>query len=136
MAGRPVSGIAVILIPAMSEFTRSNRSNADSRQRRSKSGLLFDRSCCSGYSHLQRQLFTSGVYLQRVALLDIPSQKLLGQWIFEVFLHGTAHRSSAVDWIVALIDQKLDCAPVQLNLDVLGAYSFDDFCHLEIHNLD
>ena len=24
----------------------------------------------------------------------------------------------------------------QLNLDILAANSFDDFCHLEIHNLD
>jgi hypothetical protein len=37
------------------------------------------RSRCSDYSQTQRQLFISGMYLQRVALLDVPSQKLLGQ---------------------------------------------------------
>jgi len=107
-----------------------------SRFNRKRRGLPFARSRCSGNSHLQRQLFTSGVYLQRVAAVDVPSQKLLGQWILEEFLHSAAHRPSAVDWIVALIDQKLDCALIQLNLDVLTAYSFDDFCHLEIHNLN
>jgi hypothetical protein len=35
-----------------------------------------------------RQLFTSRVYLQRVALLNVPSQKLLGQWILQEFLHS------------------------------------------------
>src|SRR3984893_940759 len=78
-------------------------------------------------SHLERQLFTSRVHLQRVALLDVPSQEPLGQWILEVFLHSTAHRSSAVGWIVSLIDQKLDCAPIHVNLDILGAYPLDDF---------
>src|SRR5271157_4464047 len=87
-------------------------------------------------SHLERQLFTSHVHLQRVALLDVPSQEPLGQWILQVFLHSTAHRSSAVGWIVSLIDQKLDCGRIQVNLDILGAYPLDDFCHLEIHNLD
>ena len=53
----------------------------------------------------------------------------------QVFLHSTAHRSSAVVWIVSLIDQKLDCGRIQVNLDILGAYPLDDFCHLEIHNL-
>src|SRR6202162_169492 len=99
------------------------------------SGLPFAGSRCSGYTDLERQLFTSRVHLQRVALLDVPSQELLGQWILQVFLHSTAHRSSAVGWIVSLIDQKLDCAPIQVNLDILGAYPLDDFCHLEIHNL-
>src|SRR6202047_2235758 len=87
-------------------------------------------------SHLERQLFTSRVHLQRIALLDVPSQELLGQRILQVFLHGTAHRSSAVGWIVSPIDQKLDCVRIQLNPDILGAYPLDDFCHLEIHNLD
>src|SRR5258705_13152754 len=86
------------------------------------SGLPFAVSRCSGYSHLQRQLFTSGVYLQRVALLDVASQELLGQWILQEFLHSTAHRSSAVGWIGSFIDQKLDCAPIQLNLNILAAY--------------
>jgi len=98
--------------------------------------LPFAGSLCSGYSHLERQLFTSRVHLQHVALLDVPSQEFLGQRILEVFPHSTAHRSSAVDWIVALIDQKLDCGRIQVNLDILGAYPLDDFCHLEIHNLD
>src|SRR5260370_27960453 len=100
------------------------------------SGLPFVGSFCSSYSHLEHQLFTSRVHLQRLALLEVPSQELLGQWILQVFLHSTAHRSSAVDWIVALIDQKLDCGRIQVNLDVLGAYPLDDFCHPEIHNLD
>ena len=39
-------------------------------------------------SHLERQLFTSRVHLQRVALLDVPSQELLGQRILQVFLHS------------------------------------------------
>jgi hypothetical protein len=43
------------------------------------SGLPFAGSLCSGYSHLERQLFTNRVYLQCVALLDVPSQKLFGQ---------------------------------------------------------
>src|SRR5258706_2004710 len=46
------------------------------------------------------------------------------------------YRSSAVGWIVSLVDQKLDCGRIQVNLDILGAYPLDDFCHLEIHNLD
>ena len=92
------------------------------------SGLPFAGSLCSDYSHLERQLVTSRVHRQRVALLYVTSQKLLCQWILQEFLHGTAHRSSAVDWIVSFIDQKLDCAPIQLNLDVLGAYPLDDFC--------
>ena len=45
-----------------------------------------------------------GMLTGRVALLDVPSQEPLGQWILQVFLHGTAHRSSAVGWIVSLID--------------------------------
>src|SRR5208283_4395058 len=81
-------------------------------------------------SHLERKFFTSRVHLQRVALLDVPSQKLLGQRILQVFLHSTAHRSSAVGWIVSLIDQKLDCGRIKVNLDILGAYPLDDFCHL------
>jgi len=52
------------------------------------------------------------------------------------FSTGTAHRSSAVGWIVSLIDQKLECGRIQVNLDILGAYPLDDFCHLEIYNLD
>src|ERR1700693_888700 len=85
------------------------------------SGLPFAGSLCSGYSDLERQLLTSRVHLQRVALLDVPSQELLGQRILQVFLHSTAHRSSAVGWIVSLIDQKLNCAPIQVNFDILGA---------------
>src|SRR4029077_13178086 len=100
------------------------------------SGLPFVGSFCSGYSHLERQLFTSRVHLQRLALLEVPSQELLGQWILQVFLHSTAHRSSAVDGIVALIDTKPDCGCIPVNLDILGASPLDDFCHLEIHNLD
>jgi hypothetical protein len=73
-------------------------------------------------------MLTSRVYLQRVALLDVPSQGLLGKWILQVFLHCTAHRSSAVGWIVSFIDKKLDCAPIQLDLDTLAAYPVDDFC--------
>ena len=76
------------------------------------------------------------VHLQRVALLDVASQERLGQWVLQVFLRSTANRSSAVVWIVSLIDQKLDCGRIQVNLDILGAYPLDDFCHLEIHNLD
>jgi hypothetical protein len=76
------------------------------------------------------------VHVQRVALLDVSSQKLLGQQIFQVFLHSTTHRSSAIGWIVALIDQKLECGRIQANLDILDAYSLDDFCHLKIYNLD
>jgi hypothetical protein len=76
------------------------------------------------------------VHLQRVALLDVPSQELLGQWILQIFLHSTAHRSSAVGWIISLIDQKLDCGRIQVNLDILGAYPLEDFCHLEIYNSD
>src|SRR5260370_34945347 len=87
-------------------------------------------------SHLERQLFTSRVHLQRVALLDVASQESLGQRVLQVLLHSTAHRSSAVGWIVSLIDQKLDSGRIQVNLDILGAYPLDDFCHLEIHNLD
>src|SRR5260370_9067220 len=45
--------------------------------------------------------------------------------------HSTAHRSSAVDWIVSLIDQKLDCGRIQVNLDILGAYPLDDKVHLD-----
>src|SRR6202048_1476076 len=70
-------------------------------------------------SHLERQLFTSRVHLKRVALLDVPSQELLGQRILQVFLYSTAHRSSAVGWIVSLINQKHECAPIQVNLDIL-----------------
>src|SRR5262245_48838555 len=66
-------------------------------------------------SHLERQLYTSRVRLQRVPLLDVPSQELLGQWILQVFLDRTTHRSSAVDWIVSLIDKQLHCAPIQVN---------------------
>src|SRR5262245_19504976 len=87
-------------------------------------------------SHLERQLYTSRVRLQRVPLLDVPSQELLGQWILQVFLDRTTHRSSAVDWIVSLIDKQLHCAPIQVNLNILGAYPLNDFGHLEIHNLD
>src|SRR5262245_8664016 len=87
-------------------------------------------------SHLERQSFTSRVRLQRVPLLDVPSQELLGKRILQVFLDRTTHRSSAVDWIVSLIDKQLYCAPIQVNLDILSAYPLDDFCHLEIHNLD
>src|SRR6266403_1819524 len=87
-------------------------------------------------SHLERQLFTSRVHLQHVALLDVPSQELLGQWVLQVLLHCTTHSSRAVDGIESLIDQKLDCSRVQVNFDILGAYSRDNFCHLEIHNLD
>jgi hypothetical protein len=54
-------------------------------------------------------LFTGRVHVQRVALLDVPSQELLGQRILQVFFHGTADRSSAVGRIVSLLDQKLDC---------------------------
>jgi hypothetical protein len=66
----------------------------------------------------QLQATQQGVplHLQRVALLDVPSQKLLGRRILQVFLHSMAHRSSAVGWIVSLIDQKLDCGPIQVNL--------------------
>ena len=74
-------------------------------------------------SHLEGQLFTSRAHLQRIPLLDVPSQELLGQRILQVFLHGSAHWSSAVGWIVALIDQKLDCGRIQVNLDILGACS-------------
>src|SRR6516164_2056192 len=91
---------------------------------------------CSGSSHLESQLLTSCVRLQRVALFDVASQELLGQRILQVFLHRTTHRSSAVGRIVSLIDQKLDGGRIQVNLDILGAYPLDDFCHLEIHNLD
>jgi hypothetical protein len=41
------------------------------------------------------------LHLQRVALLDVPSQKLLGQRILQVFLHSTAHRSSAVGAVLS-----------------------------------
>src|ERR1700737_3838388 len=68
--------------------------------------------------------------------LRFPRRNSLGQWILQVFLHSTAHRSSAVGWIVSLIDQKLECGPIHVNLDILGAYPLDDFCHLETHNLD
>jgi len=69
---------------------------------------------------LESQLLTCCVRLQRVALLDVASQELLGQRILQVFLHSTAHGSSAVGWIVSLIDEQLDCAPIQVNLDILG----------------
>src|SRR5258708_38856255 len=72
-------------------------------------------------SYLERQLFTSRVHLQRVALLDVPSQELLGPWILQVFLHSTANRPSAVGWIESLIDQKFDCGRIQVNLDIIGA---------------
>jgi hypothetical protein len=87
-------------------------------------------------NQLERQSFTSRVRYQRIALFDVPSQELLGLRILQVFLHGTAHRSSAVGWIVSSIDQKIDCGRIQLNPDILGAYPLDDFRHLEIHNLD
>src|SRR6516162_10848795 len=76
---------------------------------------------CSGSSHLERQLLTGCVHVKRVALLDVASQELLGQRILQVFFHSTTHRSSAVGWIVSLIDQKLDCARIQVNLDIFGA---------------
>ena len=76
------------------------------------------------------------MHVQRVPLLDVPSQELLGQRILQVFLHSTAHRPSAVGWIVSLVDQQLDCGRIQVNPDILGAYPLDDFCHLKIHNLD
>jgi len=57
------------------------RSGVLVHQPRLISGLPFAVSRCSGYSHLQRQLFTGGGYLQRVALLDVASQELLGQLI-------------------------------------------------------
>jgi hypothetical protein len=43
------------------------------------------------------------IYLREI--MQPPLQELLGQWILQVFLHSTAHRSSAVCWIVSLIDQ-------------------------------
>ena len=49
------------------------------------SGLPFAGSLCSGYSDLERQLFTSRVHLQRVTLLDVRSQEPLGQRILQVF---------------------------------------------------
>ena len=69
------------------------------------SGLPFAGSLCSGYRHLERQLFTSRVHLQRVPLLDVSPQELIGQRILQVFLHGTTHRSSAIGCIVSLIDK-------------------------------
>ena len=61
MAGRshPPAGMATL------------RSGVLVHQPRLISGLPFAVSRCSGYSHLQRQLFTGGVYLQHVALLDV-----------------------------------------------------------------
>jgi hypothetical protein len=47
------------------------------------SGLPFAGSLCSGYSDLERQLFTSRVHLQRVTLLDVRSQEPLGQRILQ-----------------------------------------------------
>src|SRR5271167_130901 len=89
-----------------------------------------------GLSYVERQAFTGRVHFQRVARLSVTSQEFLSHRILEVFLHSTAHRSSAVDWIVSLIDQKIDCGRIQVNLDILGAYPSDDFCHFEVHNLD
>jgi hypothetical protein len=84
------------------------------------SGLFVYRFTCSGSGNLKRQLFTSRLHVQRVALLDVPSQELLGQRILQVFLHSTAHRPSAVGWIVSLVDQQLDCGRIQVNPDILG----------------
>ena len=39
---------------------------------------VFPLSPSSGSSHLERQLLTSCVHVKRVALLDVPSQELLG----------------------------------------------------------
>jgi hypothetical protein len=47
------------------------------------SGLPFAGSLCSGYSDLERQLFTSRVHLQRVTLLDVRSQEPLAQRILQ-----------------------------------------------------
>jgi hypothetical protein len=52
------------------------------------------------------------------------------------FSNSTAQRSSPVGWIVSLIDQKLECDRIQANFDIFDAHPLDDFCHLEIHNLD
>src|SRR5262249_42564068 len=87
-----------------------------------------------GLIRFEGESFLSCVHLQLVALLDVPSQELFGQRILQVFFHSTAHRSSAVDRIVSLIDQKLDRGPIQVNLDIFGAYPHDDFCHLKLHN--
>ena len=68
-------------------------------------------------NQLERQSFTSRVHHQRIALFDVPSQELLGQRILQVFLHGTAHGSSAVGWIVSgdgfLHEHALGCVECQ-----------------------
>src|SRR5260370_6026849 len=96
------------------------------------SGLPFVGSFCSSYSHLEHQLFTSRVHLQRLALLEVPSQELLGQGILQAFLHSTAHRSNSVDWTGSLLNQKLQLGRIHVKTEVLGGFPSGYFCSLTI----
>jgi hypothetical protein len=62
-------------------------------------------------------------------------EKYLEDPLAEEFLRGNIKHGDALElhaageklafkvgWIVSLVDQKLDCGRIQVNLDILGAY--------------
>ena len=67
-----------------------------------------------------------------VAIADVATQKMLGQRVFDVLFHRTAHRTCAILRIEALFHEELAGAVVERDVDVLLLEAGDDLGDLEI----